>query len=138
MKTKDDHLINELKKIEELHRRDIEASKSGDFATLRSLLTPDAVMMPPGQPLIQGEEQLNQSYRHMEKAMRETEVLEYRLEFEEIQILGNYAFEWGFLHGISRDLNKGIKQSTYKLMRILKKDDEGFWKIHRAIWNNHS
>lgn len=115
--------------------RDMEASKSGDFKSLRSLLTPDAVMMPPGQHLIRGEEQLIRSYRHMEEEMKETEILDYRLEFEEIQIFGDYAFEWEFIHGSSRNKNKAVEQSSYKLMRILKKNNEGDWKVHRAIWN---
>ncbi len=137
MKHTDDNFANELKKIKELRQRDMEASKSGDFKTLRSLLTPDAVMMPPGQHIIQGEERLNQSYRQMEEAMQGTEILDYRLEFEEIKILGDYALEWGFIHGSSRGKNNEIEQSSYKVMRILKKTDDGDWKVHRAIWNSN-
>ena len=41
--------------IERLHRRDMQASKDGDFETLRSLVDDEAVMFPPaGAPQRQG------------------------------------------------------------------------------------
>ncbi len=51
----------DLEAIEELHLRDMAASKSGDFETLRSLLADDAVVLPPGGVALRGRAQLDAS-----------------------------------------------------------------------------
>jgi ketosteroid isomerase-like protein len=134
MRTDQTHISDDLKKIEELRQRDMQAVKEGDFTTLRSLLTEDAVMMPPDQPVIRGAEALENNYRKMEEAYKEIEILEYRMEFEDVKIVGNYAYEWGFIHGKSRTRDGKIEESSFKVMRILKKTESGEWKVHRAIW----
>lgn len=130
-------LMDDFDKIESLHQQDMKAAKSGDYKTLRSLLSPDAVMMPPGQPWIRGAEQLEENYQHMEKAMKKVKILEYEFTFEEVTVLGDYAFEWGTIFGISKEKGEDPEETTYKLMRILKKDEQGEWKVHRAIWNEN-
>lgn len=137
MDIKQIHTEEDFIQIEELHRRDVEASQTGDFQTLRSLLTDDAVMMPPNENWIRGAEELKEDYQHMEEAMDEVEILDYQLEFEEVKILGDYAFEWGTIHGATRIKDEGIERASYKVMRILRKDERGIWKVHRAIWNNN-
>lgn len=137
MNSESDNLQSELAKIKDLHQQDIKASKAGDYKKLRSLLTINAVMMPPNINWIRGHEQLEQNYLHMEEAMKGIEILDYQLDFEEVKVLGEYAFEWGRIIGSSRDADGEITESTYKVMRILKKTDSGKWKVHRAIWNNN-
>lgn len=124
--------------IAKLHQRDAEASKKGDFKTLRSLMTDDAVMMPPGEPWIRGAEALDENRRRMADAMRDVEVTEYVFDFEEVVVLGEYAFEWGTVRGAMRskaDPTAPADSSAYKLLRILKKEGDGEWRVHRAIWN---
>ena len=133
-----DNIQSELAKIEALHQQDMKASKEGDYKTLRSLLTDDAVMMPPNNDWIQGQQQLEQNYKQMEEDMEGMEILDYRLDFKEVKILGNYAYEWGKIIGSSRNKDGEITKSIYKVMRILKKNDSGEWKVHRAIWNSNS
>ena len=129
------HIEEELAKIEELHQRDMQASRDGDYDTLRTLLTPDAVMMPPNQPAIRGQEELEKSYRRMQEAMGEVDILEYRLEFEEVRVLGDYAYEWGTIRGKSRTWGDEAAEASFKVMRILKKGPGGEWRVHRSIWN---
>jgi len=137
MNSESNNLQSELAKIETLHQQDMKASKKGDYKTLRSLLSKDAVMMPPNSDWIQGEVQLEQNYLQMEEAMKGIEILDYQLNFEEVKILGDYAFEWGEIIGSSRNKDGEITESIYKVMRILKKNDNGEWKVHRAIWNSN-
>jgi len=131
----------ELDAIARLHERDMEASKSGDFKTLRSLMSDDAVMMPPGQHWIRGTEALDENRRRMEEAMRDVEVTAYSLDFEEVVVLGDYAFEWGTIRGAMRpksaDPSVPAESSSYKVLRILKKGADGEWLVHRAIWNSN-
>ena len=131
-------LEKDLEAIEKLHQKDMTASKTGDFETLRSIMSDDAVVMPPGGKWIRGKEELDTNYRDMKDAISQFEVLDYMFDFEEVKILGNYAFEWGTIRGSMRPKGGGeIEYSTYKLMRILKKQSNGEWKVHRTIWNQN-
>ncbi|MDX1642501.1 MAG: DUF4440 domain-containing protein [Balneolaceae bacterium] len=132
------NLSAELDKIEALHRKDMEASAKSDFRTLQSLLTKDAVMIPPESHWIRGEKEIKENYKEMEADLGDTEILEYRLEFEEIKILGEYAYEWGKIRGKSRSSDGSVTDSSYNVMRILKKTANDEWKVHRAIWNQDS
>jgi uncharacterized protein (TIGR02246 family) len=125
-----------VKRIEDLHDADMHASKAGDFATLRSLMSDDAVVLPPGGRLIRGREALDSSFAAMSAAVSSTEVLEYRFDWQEVQVLGDYAFEWGYIHGKERDKASGaIRTELYHVMRILQRQIDGAWKVHRTIWN---
>jgi uncharacterized protein (TIGR02246 family) len=131
-------LEKELAAIEQLHQKDMAASKAGDFDTLRSLMSDEAVVMPPGGHWIRGKAELDVSFSRMREGMSQVEVLEYILDFEEVQVLGDYAFEWGSIRGAMRSKESGdIEYSSYKVMRILKKQADGRWQVHRTIWNDN-
>jgi uncharacterized protein (TIGR02246 family) len=122
--------------IERLHLADMAASKAGDFRALRALMSDDAVVMPPGGRATRGREALDASFARMEGSMATVEVLEYVLDFEEVKVLGDYAFEWGTIRGAMRPRGGGeIERSSYHVMRILQRQRDGEWKVHRTIWN---
>lgn len=124
----------ERQAIEELHRRDEEASRKGDFATLRDLMDPEAVAMPPGGRLQRGAE-LQAAMEAMEAQYAQIEVLDYHLKFEEVEIAGDYAFEWGTIEDRSRPKGASeIESSRYHVLRVLRKREDG-WKVYRTIWN---
>ena len=126
----------ELAAIEELHQRDLAASKAGDFETLRALVSDEAVMMPPGGDFVRGRAAIDAGMSRMVEAMAAVEVLDYVLDFEEVQVFGEYAFEWGVIRGRMRKRDGGeVGESAYKVMRILRRQAGGEWKVHRSIWN---
>jgi ketosteroid isomerase-like protein len=121
--------------IERLHRRDMRASKAGDFETLRSLVDDEAVMFPPGAAAQRGAKDFDAAFARMCSSPKTQEVLEYRMEFEEVKIFGNFAIEWGAIRGATRDLATGrISRSEYHLMRVLRRQPNGRWKVYRSIW----
>jgi uncharacterized protein (TIGR02246 family) len=124
-----------LEAIEALHRRDVTAAKAGDFETLKSLLDDDCVLIPPGGGVIRGREAIDALYEEWREAYNEVEVLTYEQNFEEVVVLGDYAFEWGSMWGTERGSDGKQVGETFHLMRILKRQPEGEWKIHRTIWN---
>ena len=129
----------ELVAIEELHQRDMAASKACDFESLRTLMSDDAVMMPPGGNFVRGRAEIDAGMSRMAEAMGTVEVLDYVLDFEEVKVIGDYAFEWGVIKGRMRSRNGGkVEESIYKVMRILRKQANGEWKVHRSIWNSHT
>jgi len=124
------------KAIERLHRRDMRASKDGDIETLRSLVDDEAVMFPPGAQAQRGAKDFDAAFSRMRASPKTQEVLEYRMEFEEVKIFGNYAVEWGTIRGATRDIASGrITRSEYHIMRVLRRQSNGRWKVYRSIWS---
>lgn len=113
------------------------ASKAGDYRTLRRLMSDDAVVLAPGGRILRGREALDASFEAMANHTPSSEVLDYRFDWREIEICGDYAFEWGYITGRERDMKDG-KMSAQKrhVMRILKRESDGAWKVHRTLWNN--
>ena len=127
---------DDLTRIDELHRADVAASKAGDFRALRALMSDDAVVLPPGGRMIRGKAALDQSFSRMTEAASTTEVLAYDFEWHEVQICGDYAFEWGYIVGRERSRSTGqITDERHQVMRILQRQADGTWRVHRTIWN---
>jgi ketosteroid isomerase-like protein len=123
------------KAIERLHRRDMRASAAGDYAALRALVDDKAVMFPPGGAPQRGAKDFDAAFERMNNSPRTHEVLEYRLDFEEVKIFGNYAVEWGAIRGATREIATGrVNQSEYHVMRVLRRQSNGSWKVYRSIW----
>jgi uncharacterized protein (TIGR02246 family) len=125
-----------LRRIEELHRRDVEASKAQDLRTLLSLWTDDGVLLVPGRAPIIGKEALKAYLKAEAEATRTYTIARYEQQWKEIKIAGDWAFEWGFFDGEAHPVSGGqpIKQKA-KMMRILKRQKDGSWKCARAIYH---
>jgi len=120
--------------IEALRRRDETASKAYDVKALAELWTPDAVALPPEGPVKRGPE-LRADLQKLAQSAAGTEVLDYREVFEETLIFGDTAVEWGRIEGSERDRITGeVTHSRFHVMRILKKIEDGSWRVHRSIF----
>lgn len=119
--------------IEALHRSDVAASLAGDVDALRQLVTEDAVTMPPGQDFQRAGTLLD----GMEPILAGLEVLEYEQDFEEVLVFDEHAVEWGTITGAMRPAGseEEPRRYAYKVMRILRRGEDGAWRIHRTIWN---
>ena len=121
--------------IEELHERDMRASRAGDFEALRSLISDAAVVMAPGQKRTSGKSEIDAAFEQRAAGPKTHEVLSYVQEFEEVEILGSLAYEWGTIRGSMRDLaDDSVVSSQYHVMRILRKETDGAWRVFRTIW----
>ncbi len=122
--------------IEELHRKDVIASKAGDVATLGSLWTEDGVALPPNHAPVIGIKAIREWLNQNRLDTTKLELTEYVLDFREIRVFGDTAFEWArsrvTVHpkGNAKDIH-----ASGNLMRILKRESDGSWKVARAIWN---
>lgn len=129
-------LASDLAAIEALHQRDEFASEAQDPDALATLWTEDGVMIAPGAARLRGPELFAALRAKKKGRAEEFEVLDYTFEFEEVEVTGDYAFEWGVVRGETRHRKTGrVEVSAFQLMRILRRKD-GEWKVHRAIWND--
>ena len=73
----------------------------------------------------------------MSQAVSKTEVLDYRFDWHEVRVCGDYAFEWGYVVGRERSLSTGeVTSERHHVMRVLQRQPDGDWKVHRTIWSS--
>ncbi|HEY7728185.1 MAG TPA: SgcJ/EcaC family oxidoreductase [Candidatus Eisenbacteria bacterium] len=125
----------DLEAIRRLHEMDQRAAKAGDFAALRALFTEDAVILPPGAVALRGRDAIRESFIRMSERPRTEIVLEYQYDPDEVQVVGDLAYEWGVFRGRVRREDGTEVEERCKAMRILKRQPSGEWKIHRTMWN---
>jgi uncharacterized protein (TIGR02246 family) len=135
--TTDFSMADDRRAIEELHHEDMAASKARDLATLLSLCSDDCVMLPPGEDPIVGKEAIRQSLERDLAQEQDYEIIEYVHSFQEVNVLGEWAFEWGAFSAAADPTGGGPPiRSSGKILRILARQADGTWKVARSIWNN--
>jgi uncharacterized protein (TIGR02246 family) len=120
-----------------MHAKDMAASKARDLATLLSLCSDDCVMLPPGEEPIVGKRAIRTSLERDLEQERDYRITEYVHNFEEVKVLGAWAFEWGTFSAAAEPVAGGPPiRSSGKILRILKRQADGTWQVARSIWNN--
>ncbi len=121
---------NDLRAIEAINRRDVQFALANDAAMMMSQWTDDFVLLPPAGPILRGRSVIAEAFRGVESPG----IVEYVLDIQEVKVLGDHAFQWGTYHYRVRPRAGGEAVRTGgKLMRILRRQPEGCWKIHRSI-----
>ena len=102
---------------------------SGDFATIRSLMHPEIVLMPPGEPALQGIDAAVQS-------MEQGPAIEGSINPDQVNGSGEMAYVSG-TYSISFMLNDTVQVSDNgKYLELWKKQEDGSWKVAVDIWNS--
>jgi len=123
----------DLKAINDLTARDIEASKENDIDTLASLWTQDGVLIIPLSPPLVGKPAIRKMLEQQKVQAKDVETTAYDERWEELRIIGDYAYEWGNI-SVTMELPGGKQGShTVGAMRILQKQKDGEWLVARAI-----
>lgn len=122
--------------IEDLHKKDIAASKAGDIALLASLWTDDGIALLPNHEPVIGINAIRQWLNASRLDTTKVEIVEYTLDFQEVQVVEDTAFEWAQSQVTVRPNGSTAEvHNSRKLMRVLKRESDGTWKVARAIWN---
>lgn len=135
--SKKDGTSADLEAINALHQRDMEASKKWDVDTLASLWSDDIVTLTQGEPPMIGKDANRAAILRLREESSEVQITDYILSFNEVKITGDWAFEWGTYSGTVRPVAGGDSiRTTGKVIRVLKKDSDGSWKIARAMYDS--
>lgn len=119
--------------IEALNAQDAKAVLANDIATITAQWSDDFVVLSEG-PIVRGRAANAAVAESGRELLRAIEPIEYVAVFEEIQICGDYAYEWGTFHSSMRPRAGGEAVSHRgKLMRILQRQNDGSWKMHRTM-----
>ena len=125
--------------IEELHQDDIAGSLAFDVDKLAGTWDDEIVSMPPNSKPIVGKAANHEFLESERKAMTNVEILGYEETWDEVRVMGDYAYEYGSIHSRIRQANaKDETPLHYNVMRVLKKQPSGAWKIYRTIWNDRN
>ncbi|HLH09382.1 MAG TPA: DUF4440 domain-containing protein [Terriglobales bacterium] len=129
--------VEDRQAIQELDDKEIKANLGLDVRALALLWDTDIVSMPPDHSAISGLE-ANQAFLEKEaQALADFQILGYEQNWQEVRVLGDYAYEYGTVQTRVSPMNPGPEvDRMYNIMRILKKQPDGTWKIYRAIWNS--
>lgn len=124
-------LENDLRAIDALNQRDVGAALAGDPTAMMSQWTDDIVLLQPAGPILRGRAVATEALLGPARAV---EILEWVFDFQEIKVFGDYALEWGTYRGSMRPRTGGdVIRTSGKLLRILQRQPDGSWKMHRTI-----
>ena len=126
-------LDDERRAIEALNQHDVQAVLSGDMGAITSQWTDDFVVLSSG-PIVRGKAANVAMVEASAEQIQAFVPVDYVVEFEEITVLGDYAYEWGTFRGSMRPRGGGETMSySGKLLRILRREPDGAWKMHRTM-----
>jgi ketosteroid isomerase-like protein len=125
-------LKQDLIGIERLHEQDKEATLSDSADQLAKLWDKDAVRFPADHPAEIGAAVIYADDKQWEKSSGRKRSLCYDLEVQDIQIAGDWAFEWGYgSYKIAKGDKVSIQYGT--LMRVMRKQSDGTWRFARVM-----
>ncbi len=125
-----------LAEIRAFHQKDRQAAMAKDIEALRSLWTDDCVLLSPEYPPIIGSQAVWEFIQTQYQQMENVEILQYDQDFQEIQVINDWAFEWGLFRGSARLADDSIVETRSKLFRVLRRQPDSTWKCARSIWHD--
>jgi uncharacterized protein (TIGR02246 family) len=129
--------VKDLAAINELHEKDLKASRAKDFDILLSLWTEDGILLEPGKEPIVGIDAIRAYIDEQSQASQDYTINKYEHHWMEIKVIGDWAFEWGFFEAEAKMVAGGkVIRDHGKLFRLLKRQKDGSWKAARAIFHN--
>lgn len=130
--TPEDTSAADLEAIRQLHDRELEAFASGDRAAIDEVFTDDAVLMPPGEPTVEGKEErhawLDGFYEHWSVEVSYTSA--------GITLAGDWAFErLDYTMSLTPAAGGETVAHDGTGVHIYERQPDGSWKIAWDIWN---
>ncbi len=116
--------------IEQLHQLDVEATLSDKADELAKLWDSEAVRIQPGRAAEVGKAVIHANDKRWEASADRAKTLCYKSEIKDVQIVGDWAFEWGYF---SYKDSSNPKLMRGKVLRVMKRQTDGSWKFARVM-----
>lgn len=116
--------------IEKLYQQDVAATLSGKADDFAKLWDNEAVRLQPGSPPEIGRAAIYADDKREEAKSGGGQNVCYRSEIKDLQIVGDWAFEWGYF---SYKESASSKPGRGKVLRVMKRQPDGSWKFARVI-----
>jgi len=115
--------------IERLHQLDIQTTLSGKADDLAKLWDKDAVRLLPDSPVEIGKAAIYSTDKKEESTGEGLNAC-YTPDIKDLQIAGDWAFEWGYFSYKGSPKEKAIRG---KVLRVIKRQPDGSWKFARVM-----
>jgi len=116
--------------IERLHQQDVAATLTDKADELAKLWDSEAVRIQPGEPVEIGKAVIYADDLRWAAKRGAVHTLCYNAEIKDVQITGDWAFEWGYF---SYKESSDAKPGRGKVLRVIKRQSDGSWKFARVI-----
>jgi ketosteroid isomerase-like protein len=122
--------------IERLHQQDIAATVSSNVSGLVALWSDDGVLISQGDKPLVGKTAIQASLTENFAKNPTMKVLKYEPEVENLELVGDVAYEWGYF-SVSQQGSATSKPVSFRgrFLRVLKLQENGSWKFVRVMWN---
>jgi ketosteroid isomerase-like protein len=121
--------------IAELQKRDIAASMAFDVNAMLDQWTEDAVLLPPRHEPVVGKPALRGFFAGKKEQYANYNMLAYDEQWNEVMVVGDYAYQWGVVSYRMQPPTGSEIGGAVHALRILKREEDGYWRVARAIWN---
>ena len=122
--------------IENFNRRFQQLIAASNHAGMLALWAEDGVDLMPGEAPLLGKAAIRQWPHGIESGSPRSSVASEKLEFHDIVISGDWAFEWATEEQVIQSEGKSPVEGHGKLVLILHRDASGSWKIKQEMWND--
>ena len=110
------------------------AVNAGDLKMWIETLTDDVISLPPDHPRIDGKEATS---KWAKEAFFDPFKMNLQLEFDEVQVLGSWAFAIGRFNLTLTSNTDGSKLDVQgKFTDLFREDSDGTWRFATIMWNS--
>ncbi len=120
--------------IDKSHQAWLDAMKANDAQALGRLVTEDAVLMPPNQPVVVGRAAVVDWFAGVVRQARTTGV---GVPQREVIVAGDWAIERGsFTWKVAPTAGGAPIEDRGNFLAIYQRQTDGAWRVTRNIWNS--
>jgi len=124
------------KQIEDWNRRYIVAHRNMDNAAVLAMWQDDGVSLLQGMAPILGKEAIGKFFADAVSQIAGYRMKTMEIDFREIQIMGDWAYEWGIEHqSLEPPPGKEPFDGRGNILLILHRNARGEWKIKQEMWS---
>ncbi len=106
------------------------AYMAGDYDALSNIYATDGKIFPGNAKIIQGKQEIIDRF----KVPEGSKIIFHEIQPEELNILGNYAYDYGYYQGQTENKQGEVNSWKGKYVVVWKKTDDQ-WKMYLDIWN---
>lgn len=118
--------------IEQNNARFVEAFKAGDAATIASMYTETAKMLPPDATEIAGREAIQAEWQ----SWIDDGLKDLTLDAQEVEASGDLAYEIGVFSLQVPTENNAMATASGNYVVVWKRGGDGNWQLHVDTWND--
>jgi uncharacterized protein (TIGR02246 family) len=124
------------KEIEAWNQKYIAAHLRMDNAAILGMWQEDGVSLLQGMEPIQGKQAIGKFFDEAVAQIAGYHMKTMEIDFREIQVLGDWAYEWGIEHQVlEAPPGKEPFDGRGNILLILHKNANGEWKIKQEMWS---